>query len=480
MEAYAIMINPKTSSIFLVLLTFFAMSLMGVNLVNAQASTSSATWNENFGGLGNVAVSALINTTDGGYAIAGNVNGTMAFIIKADYNGTEQWSKIYEGLGFVRVSSILQTSDGGYALAGGTASNVITNGSDCFFWLVKTDLSGNIEWNKTYGLPTTSGAYSAIQTNDDGYIMVGSEICSNQTNTVALMMKINSSGIVEWSKTYAPSGSGWAYVSSVVQMSDGGYALAGTANPTDQMAQDYCFIKTDTNGKAEWNQTYYPKDSGLAGDPLILKNSNGGYTVAGYNGFLCATRIWIINIGSNGIVSWDSTWPQTALQPMLQTGFIQTSDGGFVVTGFAENLNGFNGLQSYLFMFKLASDGSLQWQTTYSTLTDKNSSLVAVQANDGNYVLAGVTSNTTGLKTVWFAKVGSTGSVTAPSYNHALALEPATIITEPASQSIKIQPKAQQDWYIWLIASGAVVGFLAVVMLSKKAKRHLSFHKSLF
>jgi hypothetical protein len=266
-------------------------------------------------------------------------------------------------------------------------------------------------------------------------------------------------------------------VSSVVQISDGGYVLAGNVNPADQMPLDYWLIKTDANGKAEWNQTFYPQDSGLAGDPLILKNSNGGYTVAGYNGFLCGTRIWMINISSNGTVLWDSTWPQTASQPMLQTGFIQTIDGGFVVTGFAENLNGFNGLQSYLFMFKLASDGNLKWQTTYSTPTDKTSSLVVVQANDGNYVLAGtIISNTTGFKMVWFAKVDSAGSTTAPSSNYALTLQPATTATEPINQPAESKPTVQQGWYIWLIASVTVAGVLAAVMMSKKAKRQLSSH----
>lgn len=466
--------NKATCKI-LVLMMSLLMMLIGANLVDAQAPASSSTWNENFEGLGNVSVTGLINTTDGGYAIAGNINSAMAFLIKSNSNGAPEWSKTYEGLGFVQLQSILQTSDGGYALAGGTASNVITNGSDCFFWLVKTDTLGNIEWNGTYGKSTTSGAYSAIQANDDGYVMVG-KIAGNITSTVGLMIKVNSSGSLEWEKIYAPPGTGWAYVTSVVQSSDKGYMLAGTANRPEQFAQDYWLIKTDTDGNVEWNQTYYPKDLGRAGHPIILNNLNGGYTISGYNGMLLGTRFWVINIDSNGSIIWDSIWPETLSQPLGQTSFIQTSDGGFIISGSSDNLNGFNGLQGYLFMCKLTSDGNVQWQTKYNTSTDQNSSLATVQTNDGNYVLAGVVTNTTGIKTVWFTKASSTGSITAQSSSQTVALQPATMVIELGNQSIGIQPKGQQDWYIWIIALGTVVGSIGVIVLIMNVRRQPIFN----
>ncbi len=92
-----------------------------VKLASANTSSSSpATWNELFGGPSNYVVSSLVNTSDGGYAIAGSVNSTAAFIIKTDSNGNVQWSKTYEGFDYAHAYSMLQTSDGGYILAGAT------------------------------------------------------------------------------------------------------------------------------------------------------------------------------------------------------------------------------------------------------------------------------------------------------------------------------------------------------------------------
>jgi hypothetical protein len=159
-----------------------------------------------------------------------------------------------------------------------------------------------------------------------------------------------------------------------------------------------------------------------------------------------------------------------------QTSFIQTSDGGFIISGSSDNLNGFNGLQGYLFMCKLTSDGNVQWQTKYNTSTEQDSSLTVVQANDGNYVLAGVVTNTTGIKTVWFTKASSTGSITAQSSSQTVALQPATMVIELGNQSIGIQPKGQQDWYIWIIALGTVVGSIGVIVLIMNVRRQPIFN----
>ncbi len=452
------------------LLTSLTAGFIAVNVVNAQAVSLPAPWNEVFGGSVSYAVSSLVNTSDGGYAMAGSVNGTSAFLIKADTDGTVQWSKTYAGLGYVQVAAMLQTNDGGYLIAGGTALNSIINSSDCFFWLVKTNSVGNQEWNKTYEQSTTSGVYSVIQTSDSGYVLVGSATNGNQTNPQALMVKTDTSGTMKWNQTY--NGSDWSYATSVVQANDRGYALAGSTNLNGQMAQDYWLVKTDANGGIEWDKTYVPQArSGGAGKPSIAIGENGSYTLAGYNGVIGGTRIWVINVDSNGNQVWASAWPQIASQPLTPTGFIQTNDGGCVVTGSADALNGFNGLQSYLFIFKLASDGNLQWQKTYSTLTDKNSALQAVQTNDGNYVLAGtMLSNATGLEMVWFAKVDSVGSTVIQRSTEELTLQPATIATtvnQPA-ESLSI---ATQDWYVWVIVVGIVVGILAGVIAVKKQRK---------
>ena len=64
----------------------------------------------------------------------------------------------------------MQTSDGGYALTGYTDS-FGAGGFD--FWLVKTDASGIMLWNKTYGGTGADLAYALVQTSDGGFALAG-------------------------------------------------------------------------------------------------------------------------------------------------------------------------------------------------------------------------------------------------------------------------------------------------------------------
>ena len=79
-------------------------------------------------------------------------------------------NKTYGGTDTDQADALLQTADGGYALAGSTASYG-AGFSD--FWLVKTDANGNKKWDKTYGGTDDESAYSLLQTTDERYALAG-------------------------------------------------------------------------------------------------------------------------------------------------------------------------------------------------------------------------------------------------------------------------------------------------------------------
>ncbi|MFX0062334.1 MAG: hypothetical protein ACFFC7_09125 [Candidatus Hermodarchaeota archaeon] len=134
-------------------------------------------WSQTYGGVYSDYASALIQTTDGGYALAGGTGlydprGSDYWLVKTDSNGTAQWNQTYRGKedDEARTLALIQTTDGGYALAGGTSSYG-AGGSD--FWLVKTDSQGIPQWNQTYGGVRNDYAEALIQTTDGGYALAG-------------------------------------------------------------------------------------------------------------------------------------------------------------------------------------------------------------------------------------------------------------------------------------------------------------------
>ena len=129
------------------------------------------------------------------------------------------WNRTFGGADSDVAYSVRQTSDGGFILAGYTDS-YSAGGSD--FWLVKTDSSGNEQWNMTVGGTDYDIARSVQETSDDGYIIAGWYF-STAGKCDARLVRIDSSGGILWHLTFG--GTGWDVVESVQQTSDGSFII---------------------------------------------------------------------------------------------------------------------------------------------------------------------------------------------------------------------------------------------------------------
>jgi hypothetical protein len=92
------------------------------------------------------------------------------YVIKLDANGKLQWTKTIGGPASEIGNSLIQTSDGGYAIAGYTSS-FSAGGRDVY--VIKLDANGNLQWTKTIGGENDDRGLSLIQTSDGGYAIAG-------------------------------------------------------------------------------------------------------------------------------------------------------------------------------------------------------------------------------------------------------------------------------------------------------------------
>jgi hypothetical protein len=81
-----------------------------------------------------------------------------------------EWNRTHGGGNSDWGHSLIVTSDGGFAFVG-ESDSFGAGGYD--FWLVKTDELGFIEWSRTYGGPERDSAESLVQTSDGGYALAG-------------------------------------------------------------------------------------------------------------------------------------------------------------------------------------------------------------------------------------------------------------------------------------------------------------------
>lgn len=119
-------------------------------------ASSSAMWNQTYGGTANDVASSVVETSDGGYAMAGYTKSFGAgdrdfWLIKTDGSGNVEWNQTYGGADEDCANSLVATSDGGYAIAGHTYSFGVEGGN---FWLLKSDENGIIPEYPSWILPS--------------------------------------------------------------------------------------------------------------------------------------------------------------------------------------------------------------------------------------------------------------------------------------------------------------------------------------
>ncbi len=347
-------------------------------------------WEKTYGTVGNEFSVEVQQTSDGGYIVGANVQNDLLdsfdddmLLIKTDASGIEEWSQIYEsGSDGDILSSVKQTIDGGYIIAG----SKLTTTALRHIFIIKTDASGVEEWSQSYGETNTSRALDIIQTIDGGYVFLASGSSGPGSPSDIYLIKIDGSGVEEWSQVYGGLGSQNPY--AIKQATDGGFIIVGQTQSSLGSDGDVYLIKTNASGVEQWSQTYggVENDAGRSLDLTI----DGGYIIGGYTkSFGPDFNAFMIKTDASGVEEWTQIYGGDTLS--LGSSVIQVSDGGYLF-GYNTFLGG---VSSWDFnILKTDSSGTEEWSHIFSGTGHpaEDEQVNSIQeTSDGGFVVCGFT-----------------------------------------------------------------------------------------
>jgi len=294
-------------------------------------------WSTAIGGLLEDYCFAVERTYDDNYVIAGYTKSAGAgeadaLLLKVDPAGNLLWAKTWGGLQDDGFFSVEQTSDGGFILLGWTSVFGFPNDEA---YLVKTDSAGNTEWTKTYGGIASDVGESVIQTSEGGFLLAGHTYSFGVSGEEGYVIKTDAAGNLLWSKTYGAISDEVFYAVKELAANNG-YILLGTTNSFTSGDNDIWLTKIDLTGNVVWSQKYSGSanhyDSGFS---LDIK-SNNEFLIAGPSTSFGAgdNNACLLCTDTSGIIIWSQIYGPSS--PDQVRSCKQTSDGGCILAGYTE------------------------------------------------------------------------------------------------------------------------------------------------
>ena len=219
------------------------------------------------------------------------------------------WSLTLGGSGDDFAHAVIETSDGGFLVAGETGSSG-AGGQDV--WLVKLGPEGGREWDRTFGGPEDDVGYDVRQSGDGGYIirrrdpflrrrvgrqerlLADQDRLHGQHRVATHLREPGTPRLLDFATNDVPQ--------TVKQTADLGYIIAGSTR--DRRQEDVWLVKTDSSGEPEWSSQLGGRGDDRAYE--ILQTGDGGFVAAGKTESFGAgdSDFWLVKTGPSGETEW--------------------------------------------------------------------------------------------------------------------------------------------------------------------------------
>lgn len=371
-------------------------------------------------------------------------------------------------------SDIELSSGGEIYLCGRTYSD--QTGEDVF--LIKTNISGEIIWSKTFGTIWNDRGLRINELQDNSLIIAGASKINDQDEFNNYILRISQNGDVIWSTNFG--GDLWDYpYSKPIQNVEGDIYILGSTESFGTGGKDICLTKLSLDGEILWSKYYgtefgfhdWGKDLTILPDGNLIITSvinehelitegcfikvntigeilwtkslvNGNrchiYKSAVNNSgeILCVGRIinpgdyeydaFIVKLVDNEVV-WSKSFGDYYLDYATSVSF--DYEGNHLITGFTNNY-GFG--YSDIFLINISDEGFLEWGKLFGGQNHDVSGAGSVIATsvEGYYLASSTSSFNSSFEEFYLIKTDTSGISGCNEMDFSPELEEVSISTE--------------------------------------------------
>ena len=301
---------------------------------------------------------------------------------KIDYFGNILWVK--------QVNDSFQISQANFAISGSNEiylaySAINGNPFRNYSVVVKMDLSGNLIWSKSYGDSTRNQYCEHIFFTPTSIYLAGETSSSSPYDLYVI--KLDTAGNYNWGLTY--DAGGIDYLRDAKQLSNGNILLSGLTR--DSLNHHFNSIfRIDTNGAIVWNKRYHLPSFKEFNSQAINEDYDGNLFLTGYadtvevssSTYFGKWDISVMKITASGNFLWAKIYGGPDFDEVWQV--LPTDDHGLI---FAVEPESFGNV-SRIGLMKCDSVGNIDWMRLYGKVTGGFPNNIVINYDKGYTIFA--------------------------------------------------------------------------------------------
>ncbi len=378
-------------------------------LIFSAAHSFAGTWARTYGTAYDDNTPSVIETTDGDFLAIGESDPsgsgqTDAHVFKVDVDGNLLWQKLLQGSSDENFSTLVVLPSGNYLSSGRTAS--FGQGNDDA-WLFEFDPSGKAVWQKTLGGTQTDRLSTIINTSDGGYALAGRTDSFGAGLDDMWVIRLDSNRNFLWQKTCGGTGTDSSNFLHLIGETPGGGLIVGGESDSFGSSTDVWIVKLNAKGGTPWRKRYGGNLKDVAKALTVM--STGEIVVAGWTRSYGAglQDNWILKLNANGTIQWEKTIGGTGDENPRDLTVMPNGD--IIVVGDTTSFGG-GGQDGWI--VRMNSTGTILWRKSYGADGDEAFRSI-LQTSDGGILVSGSTTSSigAGLSDAWLLKLNSDGTL---------------------------------------------------------------------